>query len=69
MIRYETVPTLQMLDNTEDMNSHMIFNEDTLQESVLPDESSHYLTKDAWSMDKSQSIISNVSAQQINSKV
>jgi len=53
MIRYETVPTLQMLDNTEDMNSHMIFNEDTLQESVLPDESSHSLTKDAWLRDKS----------------
>ena len=42
-IRYETVPTMQVLDNTEDMNSRLIFNEETLQESILPNEDTQML--------------------------
>ena len=38
--RYETVPTpIQLLDNTEDMNSQYLFNEETyLQESALQED-------------------------------
>ena len=38
--RFETAP-IQILDNTEElMTSHMLFNEETLQESALPEDSS-----------------------------
>lgn len=49
MIRYETVPNLRMqvLDNTEEnMQSHMLFNEETTAQYTINDEATLVFGKD-----------------------